>query len=355
LFSFRLGDRQSWAWEVTDRSITLRTLGGRKQLQSLIKSFGQTIGKADPAETGARLFQEIFGQSNPDTSGRKRWLLALEGELFNVPFPALPLASGQPLIVAHSVQIVPGARMLARQSSRSDLNGPFLAVGDPVYNNADPRSQSSASQRAPALLSRISFDMAGNAAAPEFARLWGAGKEMSESARAWGARDSILLAGPDASAASFWTAMERKPSIIHFATHVVEKSDRLNTGWIALSKSLNGQLDYLTPEQISARTVSARLVVLSGCSSGKAEVLNASGLMGLTRAWIAGGAGSVLATYWPTVDDDGIFFQSFYRHLRANPDSGPAEALRQASIEMLNSRTWRSSPSFWAGYFLVGK
>src|SRR5207245_1554959 len=32
------------------------------------------------------------------------------------------------------------------------------------------------------------------------------------------------------------------------------------------------------------------LVVLSGCSSGRADTLPASGLMGLTRAWLAGGA-----------------------------------------------------------------
>jgi CHAT domain-containing protein len=76
--------------------------------------------------------------------------------------------------------------------------------------------------------------------------------------------------------------------------------------------------------------------------------------MGLTRAWIAAGAGAVLATRWPTVDDDGAFFESFYRNLRQQKPMNPAAALRNASIEMLKSGTWRANPSFWAGYFLIG-
>jgi CHAT domain-containing protein len=76
--------------------------------------------------------------------------------------------------------------------------------------------------------------------------------------------------------------------------------------------------------------------------------------MGLTRAWIAAGAGAVLATRWPTVDDDGAFFASFYQHLRHSKSIDPAGALRQASIEMLKSGNWRANPSFWAGYFLIG-
>jgi CHAT domain-containing protein len=138
------------------------------------------------------------------------------------------------------------------------------------------------------------------------------------------------------------------------ATHILEENERLHTGWIVLSRSQNGQLEYLTPAQISARSVSPRLVVLSGCSSGKAEVRTASGLMGLTRAWIAAGAGSVLATRWPTVDDDGAFFESFYRNYHEYPQGGPAGALHRATLEMIHSETWRAKPSFWAGYFLVG-
>jgi CHAT domain-containing protein len=173
-------------------------------------------------------------------------------------------------------------------------------------------------------------------------------------ARTWHASKNELLTGVSASRANFWAATQDKPDIIHIATHILDENDRLQTGWIALSLGREGRPEYLTPEDISARSISARLVVLSGCSSGKAGVRTASGLMGLTRAWIAAGAGAVLATRWPTVDDDGAFFESFYRHLRLDQAAGPAEALRLASLEMLKSGTWRAQPSFWAGYFLVG-
>ena len=101
------------------------------------------------------------------------------------------------------------------------------------------------------------------------------------------------------------------------------------------------------------------LVVLSGCSSA-GEALPAEGLMGLTRAWLAGGARAVIATQWPTPDDSGELFRSFYGALRALPGSGSyavraALALQQAQREMLRSGSWRSDPRYWAAYFVLGK
>ena len=78
------------------------------------------------------------------------------------------------------------------------------------------------------------------------------------------------------------------------------------------------------------------LVVLSGCGSGIAEAPRGSGLLGLTRAWLASGAAAVVATQWPTPDDSGTLLRSFYRHLRdAAP---PAVALQRAQTEMLRVR-----------------
>jgi hypothetical protein len=69
---------------------------------------------------------------------------------------------------------------------------------------------------------------------------------------------------------------------------------------IALSLSRPGDLQLLSPLEIARFKFNAGVVVLSGCSSGRADVLPAAGLMGLTRAWLAGGARAVVASHWPT-------------------------------------------------------
>ncbi len=76
--------------------------------------------------------------------------------------------------------------------------------------------------------------------------------------------------------------------------------------------------------------------------------------MGLARSWLLAGAQSVVASHWPTPDDSGEIFAAFYRYLRATPGDFPT-ALRLAQLEMLQSNSWRSRPSYWAAYFNYGK
>ncbi len=352
LFSFELGDKHSWMWAVTNDSISLHQLPARSELARATAKLERAVGTNAPElpELSAGLYRTLFGTVSPEVLGRDRWLLAPDEELFDLPFPALSPAQGRFLIEDHSLQLAPGARMLRRDGSRPPARGGFLAVGDPIYNQADPRAKKDSMWPWSSLLSRTKYE-----GGPVFARLWGTGREIEVSAQAWGAEENMLLTGRQVSPENFWQQTGKKPDIIHIATHILEENEKPHAGWIAFSLGPDGRVRYVTPEDVLANSVSARLVVLSGCSSGKADFQPASGLMGLTRAWIGAGAGAVLATRWPTVDDDGAFFGSFYRNLRQSDPIHPAEALRNASKDMLKSGTWRANPSFWTGYFLVNE
>ncbi len=79
--------------------------------------------------------------------------------------------------------------------------------------------------------------------------------------------------------------------------------------------------------------------------------------MGMTRAWLAAGAGSVLATLWPTPDDHGDLLESFYRQLGASRSESPwavAEALQQAQREAMTAPGRSARASSWAAYVLTG-
>ena len=350
LFTFDLGEADSWLWAVTKSGITLHQLPPETELGYKIHRFARKVEQHESGlgSESQQLYQVLFGSVPPAALGRKNWLLVLDGKLFDLPFPALSSSAGRFLIEDHSLRIFPSALMLKGSGYSRTFRPGFLGVGDPIYNRADSRAGKTVSPWSSFLL-RVNDNRS-----PGFARLWGTAREIAVSEKTWNAPLSVLLTGKQASPEIFWRSIQAKPDIIHIATHVIELNTNQQSNWIALSLSREGKIQYITPEEIQAKIVSARLVVLSGCSSGKAEVRTATGLMGLTRAWIAAGAGSVLATRWPTIDDDGAFFESFYRNLRENSAFNPAEALRKASLEMLKSGTWRATPSFWAGYFLVG-
>ncbi len=101
--------------------------------------------------------------------------------------------------------------------------------------------------------------------------------------------------------------------------------------------------------------------MLSGCASQQGENLPSAGLVGLSRAWLLAGASAVIVSAWPTPDDSGRFFSSFYSHLELNKSKAgnlaerAAVALQKTQLDMQRSVGYRSSPSFWAAYSLISK
>jgi CHAT domain-containing protein len=74
----------------------------------------------------------------------------------------------------------------------------------------------------------------------------------------------------------------------------------------------DGNLDLLTPGDVARLQAVPRLVALSACQSGRGRPLPGTGLLGLARAWLMAGSEGVIASYWPTPDDSGNLFLSFY-------------------------------------------
>ena len=111
-------------------------------------------------------------------------------------------------------------------------------------------------------------------------------------------------------------AFEGRPSVLHFAVHVLRAPDQTTNAMIALGLDETGASEFLGPAEIPTWKGDADLVVLSGCGSGVAVAPPATGLMGLTRAWLMAGAASVVASRWSTPDDSGELFRKFYEHLQ---------------------------------------
>ncbi len=342
LFSFSVTQYGSWAWAIDRTGVIVYPIPSRDDLKTRVAEFARATREGDERAfaMGSRLYQDLFGPAGAAHLAHKRWLLELDGPLFDLPFAALVTNdAGKPvyLVERAALESIPDALMLERQAPSAD--GEFLGVGDPVYNAADTRYHGAENKQQDLTLPRL----------PATAT------ELQACSRAWGASRSRILTGSDADLANIRSALDARPAVIHFATHVVTAPADHASGLIALSLDPSGAMGLMGPTEIAAHPVSARLVVLNGCHSAQGDALPGTGLMGLTRAWIGAGARSVLATSWDIPDEAGKnLMVEFYRASRAQPERGPAFALQQAQLAAIKQST-KSTAAVWAAYFLLGR
>ena len=349
LFSFYITKSGGWLWAVDRRRVDVYPVPALETLKSRVADFALATRQGDvrAVALGRQLYKDLFGALPAVYLAHKRWLLELDGPLFDLPFASLVVAASRQnepnyLIERAALQAIPGALMMERPRA-APANATFLGIGDAVYNAADNRYQGTKNNKPAMVLPRL----------PATA------EELQACSRAWGAAGARILTGQDADLASVRVALASHPSVIHFATHVVASPQDHSSGLIALSLDRSGALGFMGPTEIVAHPVSASLVVLNGCHSGQGDELPGAGLMGLTRAWIGAGARSVLATRWDIPDEAGkTVMVEFYRALRAHPDRGEAFALEQAQLAALKenySKPARSNTAVWAAYFLLGR
>lgn len=109
----------------------------------------------------------------------------------------------------------------------------------------------------------------------------------------------------------------------------------------------------LTMEDVQNAELTAKLVVLSCCATGRGHV-SAEGVVGIARAFLCAGARSVLASLWKIDDDSTVkFMTSFYQHLVDG---------KSASVALqLTMRDFREDPEekyhaekYWAPFVLIG-
>jgi CHAT domain-containing protein/tetratricopeptide (TPR) repeat protein len=336
LFSFLITKTSAWVWAVDRGNVDVWPLPAPARIEAEAKALIAALRRGNiGTPVAADLYRDLFGSIPKKYRKHRRWLIEPDGPLNGVPFAALVTSPGRFLVEQAAVESIPGALLLERYSIPS--NAPFLAIGDPIYNSADPRYRARSTK--PDLM---------------LPRLPNTEGEVASCARAWGDSDSKLLTGPDATAGGVQAAIGRNAGIVHFATHVVTEPGEFRSGLIALSLDASGGMGLLGPKEIVARPVASALIVMNGCHSAQGKPLSNTGLMGLTRAWIGAGAKAVIATGWDVPDALAQSLMSdFYRALHASPERGAAFALREAQLKAIQND--RGGGSQWAAYSLLSR
>ncbi len=362
---FHLGETESSSWVITRERFEFRRLPPRQYFSEAGARFVNALRASSPEAValGRDLYSQLFGDANPRLLDKPEWIIAPDGPLFETPFAALiENCRPQPqpdapryLVERHAIQIVPGISALF-SSPATGPNGPVVALGDPIYNRADPRlpgRREAQGQKA---------GVSGERSAPrmELARLPGTAREIETCARVWRAHgiNPILLTGAAATGNNLALALRRNPAVVHVAAHMVFPPQASSPGMIALALEPGAGLELLSATEIASMRMNLGLVVLDSCDSARAEVLPGAGLMGMTRAWLAAGARAVIVTRWATDDrDEGRLFPYFYERLSSLKSSANRNSfallLQEAQLNELRAGGRRANPAYWAAYFCV--
>ncbi len=251
--------------------------------------------------------------------------------LNHLPFGALASrANGRYLIVDHALIFSPSSSVFvsgSESASAMDSQGveSLLSVGDPEFDRG---------------------------AFPQFPNLPAARREAREVAELYD--DKTVLVGPAANKESVTREMSRA-DVINFASHYVVDEDSPMSSRLLLAKGggADGVLSVYDLYRMNLRHT--RLVVLAACQTGVERFYRGEGMIGMSRAFIAAGVPTVVASQWP-VDSDATreLIVSFHRHRRADGLT-TAEALRRAQLDMLEERgRGYDSPYYWAAFVAVG-
>ncbi len=161
--------------------------------------------------------------------------------------------------------------------------------------------------------------------------------------------------------------------IIHLACHGlfgVERNSRdpLDSGLLVSDGVAALSLDdvsSLSPAEISSHFLTARevfdleltadLVTLRACSSGRAEIETGDELIGLTRAFLYAGASSLIVSLWNVNKRSSqLLLNDFYRLWLDKQHPLPKwQALQQAQKNLLQNPEYQH-PYHWAPFILVG-
>jgi len=182
-----------------------------------------------------------------------------------------------------------------------------------------------------------------------FARLPYTAMEARAVVGAFGASDTIELAGFDATASRVVALRSQPLRVLHFATHAVARSDSPELSALYLSKyAADGSLlpaNRLTAADISASGLRADVVVLSGCATGDGSELRGEGVLGLTYGFLANGSRLVIASLWPIEDaSTARFMEKFYAAYQKTGRA--ADALRIAQLQARRGDTSLAWSSF---------
>jgi CHAT domain-containing protein/Tfp pilus assembly protein PilF len=336
------------------------------QLSERVDEFRRMLAERDLRyqDSARQLYDLLLKPAEEQLRGRKTLCVVPDRSLWELPFQALQPRTGVHLIEVHTLFYAPSLSVLrevTKQRSAARRNGP------PVVRVADRRGSLSTSAK-----TLLAFGNPLLSGPPRDASLRGADSamglgslpeaeiEVRTLARLYGTANSHVLIGAEAREEVVKTEGP-KSEVLHFATHGLLDNRNPMFSYLVLAQTAGDTNEdgLLEAREIINMDLHAKLAVLSACQTARGWVGAGEGVIGMSWALFVAGVPTTVASQWQ-VDSASTtsLMIEFHRRLtmqQANPKlrESKAEALRQASLELLRTERYRH-PFYWAGFVMIG-
>lgn len=281
------------------------------------------------AKAARDLYDILIAPLRPALAGTEHWTIVPDGPLWELPFQALMSPRHRYLVEDITVTLAPSLHVLEALAARERTR--------------------------PQGTSALVVGSAGGGAGEE--PLHEAERQARSVAALYGPRGR-LVTGAAATPRTVTDAASAR--IVHLAAHGVFDGGNPMRSYVQLGQAgTDGELPALDAARLLELRLGADLLVLSACESGRGRIREGEGLVGLTWAALAAGAGSAVVSHW-RVDSVSTteFMTAFHRRirdgvLRTGRVSGRADALRAAALQLLRGGAY-AHPFYWAPFVLVG-
>lgn len=288
----------------------------RPELELLSRRLSSAVARADLgyAADARRLYDLLIRPVEPFLRGQSSLCIIPDWALWLVPFHVLD-DGRQPLIAKYTVSYSPSLTLL-EIAHRKRTAGP-RRHGVAAFGGSEPETVD----------------------------------EVRRIAALYGPESAVYLG--EAAAESEAKKNAGRYRILHFATHgVFDDTSPIYSALLMTPSKLPDDDGRLEAREVAELRLEADLAVLSACDTAKGGVYRGEGVVGLAWAFLVAGCPTTVAAQWQVPSrTTAELMVAFHKHYAAG--LSPANALRQAQLELLRDPRW-SHPFYWAGFVVFG-
>lgn len=360
LIEYFLGEQKSYIFFISKKCIEIFLLPSRQQIQKSIKGYIKEIsdpprGKYRGILAGKRLYREFFSpvaKILPESVDHL--IIVPDGVLYYLPFESLIVDSedqsctAQYLVEKYKISYAPSSSsllFLKKNREKKQFPMALFAMGNPNY---DLRKKPDTENGLPSKILKEIYENQGF----EFSPLPYSEKEIKNISKFFPKNKQKIYLENQAKEEVIKNASLENYQIIHLACHSLLDERFPFRSALVLTVDKDSEEDgFLLVREINNLRLSAEMIVLSACQTGRGRLENIEGVLGLPRIFFYCGARSVVSCLWKINDKSTTKFMSFFYKYLSQGES-KSQALRLAKLALLKSKY--SHPFYWASFVLYG-
>ena len=327
LLFYWLGEKQSYLWAITPRTVQVFALPPSSEIEAAVQHYRAMLtGPQEPLETedGRALYRMLIAPAQSLLEKNAKVFVLPDGGLNNLNFETLVVPSPQPHYWIEDADVANSSslRVLAASIAGKETGSrKLLLMGNSVAVSSDY---------------------------PELPK---AADQMASVAQEFPAKDERVYQREQATPAAYLQNHPEQFSHIHFVAHgTASRLSPLDSAIVLSKDPGNSDSFKLYARDIIQHRLRADLVTISACYGSGERAYSGEGLVGLAWAFLRAGARNVIAALWDVSDaSTDQLMDRFYGELAKG--SPPDAALRAAKLSLLKNSAFRS-PFYWAAFQL---